>query len=333
MYRQAALKSFATAAALLPEKLWRAAYCMDDCEKILCEEFRIRAGKCFAANIGGTARKLVQDGREVIVCQEDMQELLARCTDCSVHTYSSSIARGFVPLSHGHRLGVCGEGICNDGGVPIGFREYYSANLRVAHEVQGAAEGALPYVLGGKGAQGTLIISKPGGGKTTLLRDLVRMISNNGTIISLIDERMEIAAFQGGLACFDVGQNTDTISAVPKAVAIDNMVRAMAPQVIALDEITCDYDCESILAASYCGCKFMATAHAENIEELMRRPIYIKLIESHIFERIIQIENIDGGRKYTIFATGECTDAKDIGRNFDNRILRGNRYFDELCNF
>lgn len=332
MTNSGSLKSFAKAGGFLPERLWRAIYSLGDDEKKLCEEFRIRVGQKFTANVGGTSKILTDLGQEIIITKQDVQELLASATESSVHTYANNIASGFVPLDGGHRLGVCGEAIINDGTIR-GFRDFYSCNLRIAHEICGISKPLLPYLFENKRFLNTLVISPPGAGKTTLLRDIIFNVSQQGQTISLIDERYEIAACHNCVQTYNVGQNTDIISGCPKSEGIEIMLRAMAPQIVAIDEITTLTDCQSIIKASYCGCAFLATAHAFGKEELCGREVYRELLSQNLFERIIEIKKINGVREYKIFETGCVADDKAARLDDDSCIVCGDRFFNELRPF
>ena len=163
-----------------------------------------------------------------------------------------------------------------------------SLNLRVARQLFGVAESAFGFLW--THPCSTLIIGPPGRGKTTLLRDLIRLLSDRcGFRICVADERMELAACLDGEAQFDLGKHSDVLSGVKKTEAIELLLRAMNPQWIALDEITALEDVRAMIQASYCGVRFLATAHASCLEELHSRMIYRELLSAGVFENLIVI--------------------------------------------
>lgn len=327
MNEKQALRGFALAAGSLPEHLWRAAYTLSERDQADCEELRLRAGQPFSATIRGDIVTLPQQGEPAMVTAENLTDLVARCTAHSVHTFADQIARGYIALPGGHRLGICGEGIMVEGAIEA-FRTFTAANLRIAKPVQGLARPLLPYLDEGC-LPGTLILSPPGGGKTTLLRDLVRLLSQKRNI-SLLDERGEIAACRNGIPQFDVGPNTDIITGCPKGAALEIMLRAMGPEVMALDEITSMADAEAMLEADGCGCRFIATAHAAQPGDLLRRPIYRRLLEQGVFSRLVVIERQNGQRHYTVYAVREGERDETTGGAADRGQLHSGWLFDKL---
>ncbi len=145
-------------------------------------------------------------------------------------------------------MGVCGETVIRNGEI-TNIKNISSLSLRIARERKGTAEKVLPELLSGGSIKNTLIISPPGGGKTTLLRDVIRLLSDGGHRVGLADERYEVAAVKDGLPTLDVGERTDVLSGCPKAEAIIMLLRAMNPEVIAADEITAPSDAEAIMSA------------------------------------------------------------------------------------
>ena len=189
-------------------------------------------------------------------------------------------------------MGFCGR-------FPSGERglwnrdDLFSACIRIPREVKGIGERfcARPF-------PSTLILSPPGGGKTTLLRDIVRTLSNGGMRVGLCDERGEIAALSASSCGFDIGERTDVLSDCPKARAAMILLRCMSPQILAMDEISEPGDVDACRNAAYCGVSLLATAHAADAEELSRREVYRSLLCDKVFFRAIVIRCTDGCRRY-----------------------------------
>lgn len=178
----------------------------------------------------------------------------------------------------------------------INISNISSLNFRIARQIKGCSNKVLRYIINteNNNIYNTIIVSSPGAGKTTILRDAVRKISNgietlafNGLNIGLIDERGEIAAMYKGVAQNDVGMRTDVLANVPKAVGMKMLIRSMAPKVIVADEIGSYEDVEAINQAVCSGIKGIFTAHGSNMEDIMLNPALKELLKTHIFERVI----------------------------------------------
>ena len=287
------LKGFHTAAQLLPERLWRAAYSLNEQQRQDCEELRVRLGRPLAATVAGKT-VLLGDGA-VLPTGEEMDELLARATECSVHSYLDQLWQGYLTTRHGHRLGICGQFFQGETRL---LRGLSSVNIRVARQVHGLAK-ELP-LWTESSFQNTLILAPPGAGKTTLLRELCRELSLHFRV-AVADERYEIAACAGGEPRFNVGL-CDVLSAGNKGETIPMLLRSMSPQILAMDEITRPEDCESLLECAGCGCGLLATAHGTEIEDLRRRPAYRRLLNAGLFQRVILIQRTGRERRYRLEA-------------------------------
>lgn len=276
-------KNIRQALSVCPETVQREVSALPGKVREETEELRFRLGQPVSLLHAGKESSLNCD----ITDRTCLERILGKATGQAVYSSQETLKNGFVTLPGGHRLGICGRGIYRDGGLYT-LREISSLNLRIARQIFGAADGAFDFLW--THPSSTLIIGPPGRGKTTLLRDLIRQLSDRcGERICVADERMELAACVDGQPQFDLGQHSDILSAVKKKEAIVMLLRSMNPQWIAVDEISASGDVEEMLRASYCGVKFLATAHASCMDELHARPLYRELLHSGAFENLITI--------------------------------------------
>ena len=212
-------------------------------------------------------REIVLD---CIVTTNAILEVLLNVSKNSIYAIQNDINNGFVIIRGGHRIGISGEVVYVDEKIK-NIKNICSLNIRVARQIYGCADKVLPEIIEDGKINNTLIISPPGCGKTTLIRDIIRQISNGipsmkfkGKNVSLIDERGEIASVYEGVASLDVGVRTDIMSNVTKATGMKMMIRSMSPRVIAADEIGTDDDTDTIRFASRSGVAVFATMHGYN---------------------------------------------------------------------
>ena len=192
---------------------------------------------------------------------------------------AATVRHGYITAAGGHRIGLCGECIIHDGLI-TGIRNVTSLCIRVAKDIAGISPQFRP-------EQGSmLIIGPPGSGKTTMLRDILRQISKEKTVI-LVDERGEV--FPQGCG-FDTGQKLDVLMNCSKQQGINIALRVMGPAYIAVDEITAQDDCNALLQAGWCGVNLIATAHAADMYDFINRPIYGPLVQSGIFESVLSLK-------------------------------------------
>jgi stage III sporulation protein AA len=191
---------------------------------------------------------------------------------------AETLAKGYLTAQGGHRLGVCGEAIVKEGRT-TGFRQISSICIRIARDFPGISR-KIHEMTGS-----FLIVGAPGWGKTTLLRDLIRSKSNAGAHVSVADQRQEIFPMDMERGC-----RTEVLTGCSSAAALDMLTRTMEPEYIALDEITAEEDCIAISRAARCGVKLLATAHAANLDEVRRRPVYADLLREGIFDHYIILQ-------------------------------------------
>ena len=218
--------------------------------------------------------------------KEEIERIFESICGNSVYAFEEEISNGFITISGGHRVGISGKPLYKNSKIYM-IKDISGLNFRIAREVIGFANSIIPKIKINNEFVSTLIISPPGIGKTTLLRDLVRQISNSGYNVSLIDERSEIASCYKGIPQNDIGDRTDIMDAVYKVDGIKMMVRSMRPDFVATDEIGTDEDAEAIFYAVNCGTKILATAHGNKVEDLYKSKKMKEILECNIFEKIV----------------------------------------------
>ena len=240
----------------------------------------------------------IQNGKERIlnevVTLSDLKQIVEAVCGYSGYAFEEEISQGYLTIAGGHRIGLAGRVVQKEGKIQT--IKYLSAlNIRVAHPVIGCAEKWDAYFYKNRKPCHTLIVSPPGCGKTTLLRDVLRMFSQGtekyqGVTVGVVDERSEIAGTYRGRANYDLGMRTDILDGCPKAIGMELLLRTMSPAVIAVDEIGIG-DVGAIENALRCGCKVIATLHGEKLEDYLEKPGFSSLVKEKIFERIIFLEN------------------------------------------
>ncbi len=272
---------------------------------ISIREIRLRAekplivnssrGELFIDENGGVCRPQ----SAYVVTVKDIRETLEYVSNYSMYAYEEEIKNGFITMAGGNRVGVCGRAVNGENGIRT-IRNISFINLRVASEIKGCSDMIMDKLYSANGGvYHTLIASAPCCGKTTLLRDIIRNVSDGfgghpGQTVGVADERSELAACNLGVPQNDVGIRTDVLDGCPKAYGMTMLIRSMAPRVIAVDEIGNDADVRAVSYAVNCGCKIMATVHASSYEDIMTKPAMKTLMEMRVFERIVVLSGLGG---------------------------------------
>ena len=292
------------AAALLPPKWQRLARHLPDYQTTRAEELRLRTGQCMTVLLPEGEMWPSQELPRPAVTQSDLEQLCDIVSGYSRYAASETLAQGYLTAPGGFRVGFCGTAVLRDG-ERRNLRDISSACIRIGREQPDLALPLLPKLMDGDSFCSTLILSPPGLGKTTLLRDMVRTLSNGTEEVSphrvaVVDERGEIAGMYRGVPQLSVGCHTDILDGCPKAAGILMLLRALNPQIIAVDEITAQEDIAAIISAAHCGVTLLATLHAASAGELKGKPLYARLLRSRVFARAVVIRREGEHRTYEV---------------------------------
>lgn len=283
------------------------------------EEIRLRHSRPLIIYWAGGESYLGEDGpvavpgEAYLLTEDDLKKTIELISNYSLYAFEDEIRQGYLTIPGGHRVGLAGRTVQEKGSIKI-MRDINSCNIRIARQVKGAGERVFPFLLDRR--QGrvfhTLIISPPQGGKTTLLRDLARIISNGigllgqrGQKVGIVDERSEIAGCFRGVPQLDIGLRTDVLDACPKAEGIMLMLRSLSPQVIITDEIGRHEDALAVEDAVHAGITVIASAHGSSLEDVLARPILRKLLDKNYFERLVFLSNKRGPGTLEMIIEGE----------------------------
>lgn len=226
---------------------------------------------------------------------EDVEQWLQHLCRHSLYAYKEEVAQGYITVEGGHRIGIVGQVVTGKQGIED-MKYISSMNIRISHEAIGCAEALLPFLYQNGKVCSTLIVSPPMCGKTTLLRDLIRCVSNGiydgcPHKIGVTDERGELAASYMGCAGNDLGFHTDVLTNTGKSDGIIRLLRSMSPEVIAMDELGKGEDMAAIKKAFAYGCSIFATVHGKNPEQIFKHPEWRDFLVCCDFERLVGIEH------------------------------------------
>lgn len=276
-------------------------------EQKTVQEIRLRAGRpvilhrsskeLFLTGQGEFTQSLTQ---AYCATEGELEEILEHICHYSPYAFEEELRRGFVTVAGGHRVGVAGQAVLETDGSIRTFKNIAYLNIRVSHEIKGAADGILPEMYERGFLKSTLIISPPGCGKTTLLRDLIRQISDGnsygaGMTVGVVDERSELAGSFLGKPQNDMGTRTDVLDGCPKDLGMLLLLRSMSPQVIAIDELGGDRELTALRQAAACGCKVLATVHGEDRRDVEYRFGMEACLWERLFDRFLVLGK-DRGR-------------------------------------
>lgn len=253
------------------------------------EEIRIRINRPIEVSFGGQ----VKFGKNVVT-KDECNALLSKISKCSIYMFEEQLRRGYITTEGGHRIGLAGKVILENGAVK-GIRDVSSYNIRIAKQKLGAASKLVKHLYRGKWLS-TCIIGAPQTGKTTLLRDIARIISSGDKgknippqKVGIVDERSEIAGCINGIPQLDFGMRVDVLDGCPKAEGMMMLIRSMSPDVLIVDEVGRAEDREAILEAMNAGVTVIMTAHGGSLAEILRRPILTDIVNSGVFQRYIEL--------------------------------------------
>ncbi len=265
------------------------------------QEIRLRSGQPFLLKKAEGVFSLQKSGgllfapweKGIRISTADLRETVSLLSAYSLYAFEEELRQGYITIEGGHRVGFCGKAVLENGEIRT-LRQINALNIRIAREQKGWGEQFLPCLIEEDTFCHTLIVSPPGCGKTTLLRDIVRCLSERGKTVGVVDERGEIAPLRDGIPQMDVGPCTDVLEGCPKAKGMVLLLRSMSPDIIAVDELGRKEDIEAVEEALYAGVKLVATAHGRDFADLETRPQLRDLIRQKVFERYLFLSNRNG---------------------------------------
>lgn len=265
------------------------------------QELRLRAdkpvticyfNKYYFLNKNGQCSNLKQ---AFITSSDDLEDIVFRASNFSLYAVNEEIQKGFITLNNGIRIGLVGQVVMENKKV-ITLKNFSALNFRFPHEIKGASDKIIDKLIENNEFLNTLVLSSPGVGKTTLIRDIIRQISGIKLVknVLIVDERNEISGFNNGKNCLDIGIFSDVLVGGEKSYAFSNGIRSMSPDIIVTDEIGTKQDYDCLNYASTCGVNVLATIHAKNINQLLKKVDFMPLLSNQIFKRYVVLSNKKG---------------------------------------
>ncbi|MCM3762741.1 stage III sporulation protein AA [Alkalihalobacillus oceani] len=279
---------------ILPETIRQLLKNLEPALQNKIEEIRVRVSRPLEVMVAGKPYYPSGAAGVYQVKGDDAAFLLSQLSQYSIYAFEEELRRGFITIKGGHRVGLAGKVVLDKGQVKT-LRDISSFNIRIARETIGAANRLVSELYQGRWLN-TLIIGPPQSGKTTLLRDLARLISEGvperqipSLKVGIVDERSEIAASMKGVPQLQLGGRVDVLDGCPKAEGMMMMIRSMSPDVLIVDEIGRKEDVIAVQEALHAGVNVMTTAHGFSVEDVKRRPALQELIAQGAFERQIEL--------------------------------------------
>ena len=259
------------------------------------QEIRIKVGRPLMLNLS-YGEKILEYNTNI----EDLKFIMAKISNYSLYAFEEEIKQGYITLKGGHRIGLAGECVISKGEVRT-IKNITSLNIRISREVIGSSDKIMKLITNNNRVYNTLIVSPPKCGKTTILRDIARNISNgiykfnlSGKKVTIVDERSEIAACYNGIPQMNVGIRTDILDNCLKKSGMIMAIRSLSPEVLVCDEIGTKGDLEALNMAFNCGVNIVVTVHGYDINDVYGRVVFKDLIDNCILERIILLSNRKG---------------------------------------
>ncbi len=312
------IKRFDIAAQSLSQRISDVFLSMGNHEKENIREIRIRSGKPVVVIFGNEAKFVSCTGRltdiysdlNLITDANEVSDIFIKLCGYSVHSFTDAINRGYITLSGGHRAGVAGTAVSENGKITA-VRDVSCINLRIAREIKGAADELFGRIFS-DGLSSVIVAGPPSSGKTTILRDLARQLSGTerGRMYKtfICDERCEIGAGVSGIPQNDLGINCDLVSCYPKEEGILIGLRSFSPDIIICDEIASYAEVSAVETGLNSGVCFALSIHAKDERELHAKPIMKRLLASGAFRNVVLLSAINAGKTEKIFGAGELID-------------------------
>ena len=267
------------------------------------QEIHMRVGRPLIVSVGSSEFGIGYQGLCNVISgyrveREDLESIMKFLSNFSFYALDEEIRQGFITIEGGHRIGIVGKVVVEQDRIKT--IKYISAlNIRIAHQVLGCSSKVLPYILTRNRVCHTLLVSPPKCGKTTLLRDMIRQLSNGYSgfgpyTVGVVDERSEIAGCYRGIPQNDLGMRTDVLDGCTKVEGMRMLLRAMAPDVIAVDEISSEKDMVAVEEVLGAGVSILCTTHGLNLDDCMKKPVLRRMLENKLFEKVVVLSNRRG---------------------------------------